>query len=178
METVSKGLYIASWVAGMAGGGFLFAIGFVLAEEGEEVGGSLFILMGLAAVVFAAVMWLVLLHKGWRVIQDESARTTPGRAVGFLFIPFFNFYWIFQAVWGWAQDYNTYVEARGYSIPRMPEGLGLAISILAVVSIIPGIGTLIGLANFVLIILFMNKMVDGVNRLTRAAQLTPAEEGS
>ena len=55
------------------------------------------------------VLWLFLtlniyqLFWLWRIFRELHTRgmtaTTPGKAVGFLFIPFFNFVWVFM-VWG------------------------------------------------------------------------------
>ncbi|MDO4551096.1 MAG: hypothetical protein Q4C96_07580 [Planctomycetia bacterium] len=50
----------------------------------------------------------ILIYRCWSVIQDEYVRTTPGRAVKFLFIPVFNLYWIFVAILGLAQDMNVF----------------------------------------------------------------------
>ena len=38
-------------------------------------------------------------------IQDGYARTTPGLAVGLMFIPVFNIYWQFVALKGLAEDF-------------------------------------------------------------------------
>ncbi|HUV53539.1 MAG TPA: hypothetical protein VMW64_10785, partial [Dehalococcoidia bacterium] len=46
--------------------------------------------------IFVFVVVCVFIHKAWASIQDGHARTGPCKALGFLFIPFFNFYWIFQ----------------------------------------------------------------------------------
>jgi hypothetical protein len=46
----------------------------------------------------------LILHRGWKAVQDGKAQTTPGKAVGFLFIPFFNLYWGFVAWYGLMQE--------------------------------------------------------------------------
>ena len=74
------------------------------------------ILFGLALLflVINSIIGLVILHRAWSHIQEIGlARTTPGKAVGFLFIPFFNLYWVFIAYYGWAEDYNRYIEEMG-----------------------------------------------------------------
>jgi len=38
-------------------------------------------------------------YKAWEAIQNGHARTSPGKAVGFLFIPCFSLYWMFPAYW-------------------------------------------------------------------------------
>jgi hypothetical protein len=63
-----------------------------------------------AASVATAVVICMFLYKAWDMIQDGKARTTPGQAIGFLFIPFFNLYWTFVAWWGLSQDLNAYAE--------------------------------------------------------------------
>jgi hypothetical protein len=47
------------------------------------------------ARIVVALMWL---HKTWQDVSTElreSVGVTPGKAVGYLFVPFLNFYWIF-----------------------------------------------------------------------------------
>jgi len=65
------------------------------------------------------VLQYILVYKLWQVIQDGFARTNPGKAVGFLFIPFFNFYWWFVAFFGLSKDQNAYID-RHFS-PNMPD---------------------------------------------------------
>ena len=74
----------------------------------------------------------ILVYKMWSAIQDSYARMGPGKAVGFLFIPFFNIYWAFRAFWGFAKDYNTFVGRYSLSVPKLPAGLFLAYCILSV----------------------------------------------
>lgn len=48
----------------------------------------------------ASILLLIRLFKAWKVLQNISTRIrmpSPGQAIGFLFIPFFNFYWAFIA---------------------------------------------------------------------------------
>jgi len=75
----------------------------------------------------AVVLNCILLYKLWCPIQDGQARTAPGKAVGFMFIPFFNLYWTFQAFWGLSKDMNAYAAQRGIAAPQIKGTLGLAI---------------------------------------------------
>ncbi|MCL2120465.1 MAG: hypothetical protein FWH27_18790, partial [Planctomycetaceae bacterium] len=69
------------------------------------------------------------------------ARTTPGKAVGFLFIPIFNFYWIFVAFRGLGKNMNETLRRYGIQY-QVNEGLGGIFCILAIFScILPGIFT-------------------------------------
>lgn len=92
--------------------------------------GGVAILFGLAGLVYSCVI----LHRMWWIIQAPEQKVTPGRAVGFLFIPFFNLYWLFVAYWRWSTDYNRFVEQHAIlGVPRMPEGIfmGFCIALLS-----------------------------------------------
>jgi hypothetical protein len=58
----------------------------------------------------STVLDFILLYYFWKTIQDGRASTTPGKAVGFLFIPFFNFYWVFRALYCLARDQNRFIN--------------------------------------------------------------------
>lgn len=45
--------------------------------------------LAVCGVVFACLLH----HKCWTVLPEPFRATTPGKAVGFLFIPFYNLYW-------------------------------------------------------------------------------------
>jgi hypothetical protein len=62
------------------------------------------------ATITSQVLEYILLYKLWKNIQDGYASTTAGKAVGFMFIPFFNFYWFFRVYWGLAKDLNRYID--------------------------------------------------------------------
>lgn len=84
----------------------------------------------IAGCVYACII----LHRMWHIIQSPEQAITPGRAVGYLFVPFFNLYWVFVAYWNWSKEYNQFVvRYQVPNAPRMPEGLflGFVISILA-----------------------------------------------
>jgi hypothetical protein len=75
--------------------------------------GSLIVSLAmLALLTFRAVVFCKWLYRVWSAIQDDHSRITPGRAVGLLFVPFFNFYWAFRAIAGIPGEYNAFVARR------------------------------------------------------------------
>jgi hypothetical protein len=174
MKKVKKGFYVTGWLAGNIAFWILFPIGFALIIIGKktdaslEAAGAILYSISLVPIIFATVVGMVLLYKMWAAIEGIGARTTPGKAVGFLFIPFFNFYWFFQAYWGWAQDYNKTVRERQINAPIVPEGLALTIAIFQILGCIPYLGILFGLANLILVTIFFAKGCDAVNALVDA----------
>jgi len=125
-------------------------------------------LIGYIPLIYGAVVGAMLIYKMWAAIQDGRARTTPGMAVGLMFVPCFNIYWMFQVYWGWTKDYNLFIDREGLNVPRMNENIALTICILTCCSVIPCLGALAGLANMVLMIMFLNSAIDGVNALAGA----------
>ena len=102
-----------------------------------DVFGSLSYLMGLHSTVLlylsyflSAIFFSVLLYKIWAIIQIGSVRATPARAVGYLFIPYFQFYWTFRAFWGWTKSYNEVLSEADLKESRMSELLGGAASLI------------------------------------------------
>ena len=80
--------------------------------------GLLGLIVAIVAVVFgllAIVFGLRILHKLWSLIPIHKAKTTPGKAVGFLFIPLFNLYWNFVAIYGLAKALNIETGRRSVS---------------------------------------------------------------
>ena len=73
-------------------------------------------ILGLAASIPTAVFHALILHRGWKSVQDGGAATTPGKAVGYCFIPFFNLYWL--------------AEARGRQEQKVTDGFALTYCIL------------------------------------------------
>ncbi|MER3431669.1 MAG: hypothetical protein C4325_13720 [Blastocatellia bacterium] len=162
------GIYLASFLLAAAA---LFAAllsGLTFAEK-HPVMVPVRIVTGIGVVQFllvAVVYPLVLLAKMWGAIQDGSARTTPGKAVGFLFIPFFNLYWVFNVWAGFPTDYNDYVTRRGLPVEPLSRNLYLAYPILLVLSPLPIIGILSAVASILFLPVLAANVCDTVNRLS------------
>ena len=117
------------------------------------------------------VLPFVVIYKMWASIGDgEHARMTPGKAIGFLFIPFFNLYWLFQVWGGFPTDYNNYVQRHRLNISPLGSGIYTAYPVLIVLSVIPFLNILTVLAALFVFLVIIAKTSDAVNRLADAAQ--------
>lgn len=85
--------------------------------------------VGMIAVGALAYLQFVLVHtivtlatnyKLWDVLQDGVTSVTPGKAIGFLFVPVYNLYWIFRTWSGYPKDHNDYLDRHSLSAPRLP----------------------------------------------------------
>ena len=143
-------LVILSYVLSISGFALVF-IGEDSYEEGLVILGGLLCAVGAGLSIWLTVLSCIYVYRMWRMLPGSYARTTPGKAVGFCFIPFFNFYWFFVAVHGWSKDYNRFIGETGRThIDRTPEGLFLAMCILTVVGAIPFINYVLAIPNVII----------------------------
>ncbi|BCX47689.1 endosomal trafficking protein RME-8 [Haloferula helveola] len=103
-------------------------------------------LVSLALMMTGQIMGMIYVYRAWVLLQPHTAYSTPGKAVGFLFIPFYNLYWIFVAYWRWSQEWNRIVVAnpKHRNAPRMSEGLfmtypivNLSAFVLSILALLP-----------------------------------------
>lgn len=112
-------------------------------------------LFGLAALIFKCI----LLYRCWALVPPERAATTPGKAVGFLFIPFFNLYWNFVAF----LELGKFLEVQSGN--RQPRQLAQAFSIASILILVLGCCcNMLGLVVTVLEILMMSSFLTAIKR--------------
>jgi hypothetical protein len=150
---MSKALYILTIV----GGNILTLFFLVLALDPKttEMAAAVPI-----PILLATIFHLMLVYKIWDSIRDGNPRMSPGKAVGFLFIPFFNIYWLFQVYPGFATDYNNYLKQKGIQAPPLSQGLMTAMAIFILL--------FIPLVNWIVQSLAISKLCDAVNAVKRA----------
>jgi len=120
-----------------------------LASEAEEeiAGlipvGMIFLAIGAPLAIAAAIFGLILLYRGWVVVQDLRSYAdapsvpSPGAAVGFCFIPYFNLYWMFVAYAGLANRLNRYIQLRRLRVRPAKPGLAIAACIFFFLAAVP-----------------------------------------
>jgi hypothetical protein len=178
MPGINKSLYLGWIIGGAVAGLLLFCAGItaivVLANRFDIsdvivwiIVSVLVTLLGIALLVVNIIYSCMLLYKAWQAIQGGQARTTPEKAVGFIFIPGFNFYWYFIAYWAFARDYNLYLQMKSLELPRLPEKLFLSYPILLLCGLIPFAGYAAAIASLVILFIISNKTIDAVNNLYR-----------
>ena len=177
MQPIAKGLYmtwltigaITSFVLGM-GGLALVLLGIYEDQEEPVLIGMGVSMLAMIFVVLTSIIALVLLFKLWSAIQGPTARTSPGKAIGFLFIPFFNYYWIFQAYRGWAVDHQELIGRHNIDSPTVSVGLATTFCIFVLLAAIPYVGVLFSIFPLILHLVVVSKMIDAANAVTRHCQ--------
>lgn len=135
---------------------------------------TLFIIIGFGGLIVSLVFSCIILYHLWSLIPADKAKTTPGKAVGFLFIPFFNFYWNFVAIHGLAQSLNAEANERHIASTPINEKLSLAFCVVAIASAVllemPIASMLLSIAQMVMFIVLLWQMKEVGKRLIFARQ--------
>jgi predicted Zn finger-like uncharacterized protein len=123
---LSKTLFAYCWTAVRIVTGALGILGVVMAMRGGSQ--STLIMIFAAADIFligSIAIEYMLFYKMWAAIKDNQTSISPGKAVGFLFIPVFNIYWALLMVTGFAEDYNSFILRRSIKAKSLPMSLYL-----------------------------------------------------
>jgi len=136
-------------------------------------------LLGVSLLIAAIVFDCIILYRHWWLLQGHGARTTPGKAVGFGFIPFFCFYWWFIAYAGLAKDNNAYMDKAGIQRAKMSCGLALAMCIVGIISSfltwIPIVSIFIAIPEIIIGFLFVLQMKNAILAIMNYRE-KPAEQ--
>jgi uncharacterized membrane protein len=184
---VNKKLYVWSFIISAVISNLLCLWTMATSPQDFDAIGFQYVLSGVTLnlvtfffTVYSLAVFLILLYKAWQVIQDGNQRMPPLRALGFMFIPFYDLYWMFPAFWGYAKDYNSYLVRYQLTLKKLPANLFLAASILSVssfftstISLIPGlflsswiITSLINMAGIAIFALVINELCNAINQLS------------
>jgi hypothetical protein len=177
MNAINKPLFFGLYVIAKIFSLF-FLIGPLAWSMGDFQQGDLpFLSLSYFFDILAFIVLVVLVYKMWVALPAKNARTTPEKAVGYLFIPVYNFYWWFIALWGWSQDWNGYASKSNGKISRVPEFLPLSIAILFFLSGTIGLflslvgqqwaSAIITIPNCILVPILIFKVCDALNGSVR-----------
>lgn len=103
---------------------------------------------GLATSVVSTIIMLVFLYRAWKSIQTPYS-IPAGVTIGKLFIPIYSFYWIFQAIPGYAREYGNFAAYRELDLPRVRRGWLIAFALsLLIAGIAPLAAPILLVASF------------------------------
>ena len=160
------GNVIAAIIAGLLWFPFTF--------EGGGGGREDVMIMMFVCAVLTNIVLLRVLYMAWAALPASHARMTPGRAVGMMFVPFYNLYWVWNAYVGFAKDFNRYVKQVDPQEPLQPDGFYIAFCIfhfyLAILmSFVPQF--LSWILDFVILTpIMVGIMTSAINRLVKVAE--------
>jgi CBS domain containing-hemolysin-like protein len=106
-------------------------------------------------------------YECWKLLPSGYRKTAPEKAVGFLFIPFYNFYWFFISYPCLASGYYKFGKNNNISEIQEQDELAIAYAILSICNtffiLIPLIRSVTYIAAFVIFVLFYKRIVSYAN---------------
>jgi predicted Zn finger-like uncharacterized protein len=132
-EELSDTVYVYSVICALAISAFSLVSGQRCCREGGRefvIFGGILIAMGVVLGIYSTVVRFMLYYKMWAAIQDDEARISPGKAIGFLFVPLLNIFWAVYMFVGFAKDYNDFADRHSIATERLSKGLFLQYAIL------------------------------------------------
>lgn len=132
-----------------------------------------FIFVILIAIAIG-VLYLLTLQNTLKQVETANRQVAPGN-VWLMLIPLFSLVYAFILYPQLCDSVKAEYRYRGLnSNDDFGRGLGITMPILSLCSLIPGIGSLAGIANFVIFIIFWSKMAGYKSKL----ESTPRGEGT
>ena len=126
------------------------------------------VLIGLPVLIVACVYSCILLYRYWNLLQRHGVPVSPGRAVGYCFIPFFSFYWYFVAYVSLVDYYNNFVDnVAGNPSIRISRGLAIANCVLAIAMWMPYLG-LVAYIPFSIVYFLLMREIQVVAELVKS----------
>lgn len=117
-----------------------------------------------AWLIVHVIFYFLIVYKMWDAIQDGYTEITSGKAIGFMFIPFFNIYWIFKVFAGYPAEYNAYVIRNNINVPQLSSGIFVALPIMVILT-----SFYIGILGLPFVMMaLINKVCDAINALQNA----------
>jgi len=101
--------------------------------------GGLVVLLHFATLGIFTFIWFNLMHD--KIPRTRHDDPSAGKAIGFLFIPFFNLYWIFFTYLRLADRLNQQRVARG--LPATMRGFTMTVCILSVIPFVNYVNLLV-----------------------------------
>lgn len=129
---------------------------FALFADREDAGGIL-VLVGAPLLIIAYVYQLVVRFRCWAALPPGGTTVTPGKAVGFLFIPIFNMYWQFIAYARLATEARASFQVVQAGDCPISRPLSIAYCILNLLAFIPYLGLVATFVNQIILTVLVHQ---------------------
>lgn len=119
--------------------------------------------------VCAFAFFTVIVRRAWASIDGGTNGLSPAKAQGFLFIPFFNFYWIFPALVSLATQTNAQADSSNVTGGKLSRGFGLVIAILFCVTSLTDLHASLAWLHLLVYATYLGFTVTYIWQIRRAA---------
>ena len=132
---------------------------------GFSTGGAVF--LSLITLGFFSSIYYLLKHDQLPKVKADDP--SAGKAIGFMFIPFFNLYWMFVAWPRLIDRINFQFRLRGRPAP-IARGQVIALLVLSLVGWVIGLGWIAALVLWIMLIISTQ---NAINELAAERQAAP-----
>jgi hypothetical protein len=87
-----------------------------------------------ASAMVSVVLFFIIIHKAWQMVQHDGVRCTADQAVAYCGIPGWNCYWIFPAFKGLAKELNALMAKENIAAEPVSEETALWFNIMVLAS--------------------------------------------
>jgi predicted Zn finger-like uncharacterized protein len=131
-----KTVFVYGWAIVRIIAGVLGVLGLMMATRKGTTYSALMKTFAMADVflVLGILIELALYYRMWAAIQDNPDSISPIKAIGFLFIPVFNIYWMLNMLTGFAEDYNDFIKRHSINTKELPVTLFIIYAFLSVLT--------------------------------------------
>jgi len=138
---------------------------------GDSSASEALALIALPLTILGVVFISLLHYKCWASLPERFRFTTPAKAVGYLFIPFYNFYWAFITWPKLSEGVNSWQKSKGMNALPDTQSFALAYAILFVCAWtigflpFPGFSLMLGIGDLAIFIIYYKQVVTSINQL-------------
>jgi len=148
---IAVALFVVGTIVGRVGVYLFYGSGGY--DEELMIAGGIVSGVALLFTIPFSIMALIYIHRQWKLLQPEGT-ISPGAAVGLLFVPFFNLYWMFVVWHRYAREFNLLADnTRQDPSIRLSLGLSTCVPLFLLLSslgsAVPGLAELTAIAFIV-----------------------------
>jgi len=134
------------------------------------------ILVIMGIMIISVIFYLITLQRALSRCSDECRTLLPG-LVWLEFIPLFSLIWTFILVINISNSLRNEFTKRGIvESPNPGQGVGLAMAICSVLSFIPFLGAVFGIAGFICWIVYWIKIAGYSSKIAIPQTAQPTTE--
>jgi len=162
VKRVKLGMYYTSMLIAAA-----LAVHYIFFAPSGEILSVVVFIVHIMFFGLSVFLFLNTLYKMWLLIQPQS--TSPKKAIAYLFVPVYNIYWSFFAIYGLSKKMNSQLSQIN-SQNRISEKVSMAFCVLYTLFFLPIIGIVSYVALPILSIILMHQWARTIDEINNNAQ--------
>ena len=124
------------------------------------------------SALICLISFLELIYYSWKIVEPNRENITASKAIGYLFIPFFNIYWAYFIFKSLPDELKLKAQKWGLkNITFVSNSLVIVTSIVFMLSLIPVLNIFLLIPFLILSYVYITQVVDFVQSLYRHIEI-------